>query len=197
MNGVSASRNAEAGLPALAASSWTISSALSSSASARSRSIFARSPGVRFAYPSKARRAAPTARSTSSEVDDGASAIVSPVAGLRTGSRLPSAGSTDSPSMKLFRVDTAVEDMARTYHRSGVPRWTQRRKAAAVPRRLVGSAGGLPLPREDQAEPCAFASDALDVHPARGGRLAKRRELDGGAVPVRMHHAARRSSAPR
>ena len=50
------------------------------------------------------RVAAATARSTSSAVDSGASAIASPVAGLRTVSVAPSAGSTNSPSMKFWSL---------------------------------------------------------------------------------------------
>jgi hypothetical protein len=56
---------------------------------------------VASAQPSNARRAAPTARSTSSAVDSGASAIASAVAGFTTSSVCPSAGSTNSPSMKF------------------------------------------------------------------------------------------------
>ena len=58
--------------------------------------------------PSKAARAAFTARSTSSWVSFGAWAISSPVAGLRTASVPPSAASTDSPSMKFLKVWVAV-----------------------------------------------------------------------------------------
>ena len=44
-----------------------------------------------------------TARFTSSSPDSGASAIASPVAGLSTSSVAPSAGSTNSPSMKFCK----------------------------------------------------------------------------------------------
>ena len=102
MNGISSSLKALSGLPALAASSSVISSACSSIASAIRSSASARSPGVVAAQPSNAARAAPTARSTSAAVESsGAWAIASPVAGLRTGSVAPSAGSTNSPSMKF------------------------------------------------------------------------------------------------
>ena len=65
------------------------------------RRAFERSIGVVSPHVSNAFRAAATARSTSSAVDSGAWAIVSPVAGFSTGSVCPSAGSTNSPSMKF------------------------------------------------------------------------------------------------
>ena len=54
MNGISSSRNAPIGLPALSDSSSAISSACSSIASASFSSASARSPGVVFDQPSKA-----------------------------------------------------------------------------------------------------------------------------------------------
>ena len=109
MAGTSSPLKASIGLPALADSSSAISSARSSSASASLRMASERSAGVLVPQPpSKAARAAFTARSTSSCVELGACAISSPVAGLRTASVPPSAASTDSPSMKFLKVWVAV-----------------------------------------------------------------------------------------
>ena len=109
MAGTSSPLKASIGLPALADSSSAISSARSSRASASLRMASARSPGVLVPQPpSKAARAALTARSTSSWVELGACAISSPVAGFRTASVRPSAASTDSPSMKFLKVCVAV-----------------------------------------------------------------------------------------
>jgi hypothetical protein len=58
-------------------------------------------------------RAAATARSTSSALDSGASAIASPVAGLTTCSVAPSAGSTKSPSMKFWSLVAVAVAMDR------------------------------------------------------------------------------------
>jgi len=103
MNGISSALNAAIGLPALSDSSSEISSAFDSIASASLSSAAARSPGVVVDQPfSNAARAAFTARSTSSAVDSGAWAIVSPVAGFRIGSVLPSAGATNDPLMKFL-----------------------------------------------------------------------------------------------
>ncbi len=86
MNGISSSRKALIGLPALSDSSSEISSACSSIASASLSIASARSPGVVVDQPPNALRAAATARFTSSAVDSGAWAITSPLAGLSTGS---------------------------------------------------------------------------------------------------------------
>jgi hypothetical protein len=99
--GISSFLKASCGLPALATSSVVNSSARSSIASAIFSSASERSPGVVFAQPSNAARAAATALSTSAAVDSGACAIASPVAGLMTSSVWPSAGSTHSPPMKF------------------------------------------------------------------------------------------------
>jgi hypothetical protein len=108
MNGISSSRNALRGLPASAASRSASSSACSSIRSASLNSAAARSPGGVAAQPSKARLAAATARLTSSSVDSGISAIVSPLAGLTTSSVAPSAESTNSPSMKFWSLVVVV-----------------------------------------------------------------------------------------
>src|SRR4051812_31924456 len=111
MNGISSSTKALRGLPAFADSRSAISSALSAIASVSFNRASERSPGVVVDHESKAPRAAATARSTSSFVESGASAIASPVAGFRTSSVWPSAGSTSSPLMKflsLVRVAVAI-----------------------------------------------------------------------------------------
>ena len=108
---ISSSLTACSGLPALRASSSASSSPRSSSASASLRSASERSPGVVFAQPSNAPRAALTARSTSSVVESGAWAITSPVAGLTTSIVRPSADAAESPSMKLPNVPVSVAAM--------------------------------------------------------------------------------------
>ena len=142
MNGISSSRNALIGLPALAASSCAISSALASSASAMRISASARSPGVVLPQVSNAPRAALTARSTSALVDDGAWAISSPVAGLSTASVAPSAASTDSPSMKFFSACVAVAIASVSSPRC---RSAQRSTALGADRAQIG--GGTQPPR--------------------------------------------------
>lgn len=77
-------------------------------ASAMARSARARWPGVVDDHRTKALRAALTARLTSSWEDSGASAITSPVEGLITPSRAPSAGSTKVLSIKLRRTAGGV-----------------------------------------------------------------------------------------
>ena len=91
------------------------SSAFSSMASASLSSAPERSPGVIVDHSSKARRAAPTARSTSSAVDSGASAIGSPVAGLRMSSVAPSAASVNSPSMKFWALVVVAVAISLSY----------------------------------------------------------------------------------
>ena len=109
MNGISSSRKALIGLPALSDSSSASSSACSSIASASLSSASARSPGVVVDQPSNAARGRlDGAVDVGCASDSGASAIASPVAGLRIGSVCPSAGSTNSPSMKFLRVVIAV-----------------------------------------------------------------------------------------
>jgi hypothetical protein len=80
------------------------SSRRSQRASASLRISFARAPGfIRDQGPdSNARRAAWTALSTSAGPAAGAWKKISPVAGLVTGTVPPSAGATDSPSMRSF-----------------------------------------------------------------------------------------------
>src|SRR5215207_548925 len=104
MNGISSSRKAERGLPASAASRSAISSARSSIPSAILSSRPARSPGVVAAQPSNASWAAFTAASTSRLPESGALAITSPVAGLTTASRLPSAGAVNLPPIMFLRL---------------------------------------------------------------------------------------------
>src|SRR3954462_8444914 len=105
---ISSSLTACSGLPALRASSSAISSPCSSSASASLSSASERSPGVVFAQPSKAFRAALTARSMSSAVESGACAKGFPSAGLSTSVVRPSTAGTDSPPMKLLKVPVSV-----------------------------------------------------------------------------------------
>jgi hypothetical protein len=71
-------------------------------------SASARVAGVAFDHPSKAARAALTARSTSSPELSGAVAIALPSAGFSTSLVRPSAAGTDSPSMKLLKVFAPV-----------------------------------------------------------------------------------------
>ncbi len=80
------------------------SSRRSQSASASLRTSFPRALGFILAQgpDSNARRAACTALSTSELPAAGAWKKVSPVAGLVTGMVNPSAGATDSPSMRSF-----------------------------------------------------------------------------------------------
>ncbi len=90
ITGSSSLLTASIGLPAFSASMRAISSPCSSIASASASSACERCAGVVVDQPSNARRAARTARSTSSALDTGARAISSPVAGLSTGSVSPS-----------------------------------------------------------------------------------------------------------
>src|SRR5689334_4330042 len=96
------SRAYDSGLPTLRDSISASSSACSSIASASFRSISARSPGVVSSHSGSAFFAAWTARSTSSALARGTSAIVSPVAGLRTSIVSPLAESTHSPPTKFL-----------------------------------------------------------------------------------------------
>ena len=107
ITGTSSFLTASIGLPALSASARAISSLWCSIASAIASSACERCAGVVAAHPSKARRAARTARSTSAGLERGARAISSPVAGFSTGS-VPSPASTHSPSMKFLSVCAVV-----------------------------------------------------------------------------------------
>ncbi len=93
------SRAAAIGLPTFFDSSAASSSAFSSMTSASLRSISARSRGVESSHSGSAFLAAWTARSASSAVLAGTSAIASPVAGFRTSIVSPPAESTHSPPM--------------------------------------------------------------------------------------------------
>src|ERR671938_1178667 len=98
----------ESGLPTFRDSSSASSSVCSSIASASFRSISARSPGVVSSHSGSAFFAAWTARSTSSAVARGTSAIVSPVAGFRTSIVSPPSESTHSPPTKFLCCSTVV-----------------------------------------------------------------------------------------
>ena len=93
------SRAAAIGLPTFLDSICAISSAFSSITSASLSSISPRSRGVESSHSGRASFAAWTARSASSAVLAGTSAIVSPVAGLSTSIVSPPAESTHSPPM--------------------------------------------------------------------------------------------------
>src|SRR3954447_10664413 len=98
----------ESGLPRLRDSSSASSSACCSIASASLSSISPRSPGVVSSHSGSAFLAAWTARSTSSAVAAGTSAIASPVDGLRTSIVSPPAESTHSPPMKFWCLLTVA-----------------------------------------------------------------------------------------
>src|SRR5579862_9640740 len=107
ITGSSSPVTASIGLPAFRASRRAISGACSSMRSASASSACARWAGVVVDHFPNARRAARTARSTSSAVDFDARASSSPVAGLRIGSLSP-AEATRSPSMKLLSAGGSV-----------------------------------------------------------------------------------------
>ena len=113
MNGISSSRNALIGLPALSDSSSAISSACSSIASASFSSAAARSPGVVVDQPANASRAALTARSTSCGARQ--RGVRDHLAGGRIEDRLGlTLGRIDgSESMKFWRVGTVVAMLTR------------------------------------------------------------------------------------
>src|SRR3954470_866733 len=96
------------GLATFCDSSSATSSLCSSIASASLSSASARSPGVVSSHSGRAFFAASTARSTSAWVPRGTSAIVSPVAGLRTSIVPPSTASTNSPPTKFLRWETVT-----------------------------------------------------------------------------------------
>ena len=96
------------GLPTFCDSSSASSSACWSSASASFSSISARSPGVVSSHSGRAFFAACTARSTSSALERGTSAIVSPVAGFSTSMVSPPAASTHSPPTRFWCFETVV-----------------------------------------------------------------------------------------
>ena len=101
MNGGS-SRAIHIGLPTFSDSSRASSSVCSSITSASSSSSSIRSFGVFSSHSGSAFLAAATARSTSSSPPRGTSAIVSPVAGLRTSMVSPATESTHSPPTKFL-----------------------------------------------------------------------------------------------
>ena len=96
------------GLPTFSDSSRASSSAFSSMTSASLRRSSIRSFGVFPCHSSQAFFAASTARSTSSAVPRGTSAITSPVAGFRTSIVSPEVESTNSPPMNCFCWVTAT-----------------------------------------------------------------------------------------
>src|SRR5919204_4078062 len=98
----------ESGLPTLRDSSSANSSACSSIAFASLSSASARSPGVVSNHSGSAFFAACTARSTSSAVARGTSAIVSPVAGFSTSIVSPLAESTHSPPTRFLCCSTVT-----------------------------------------------------------------------------------------
>src|SRR5919202_3323904 len=102
------SRAYESGLPTFTDSSFASSSALSSTRSASFSAASCRPAGVFPSHSGSAFFAASTARPTSCSVERGTSAIVSPVAGLRTSIVPPSSGSTHSPPTKFLWCDTVM-----------------------------------------------------------------------------------------
>src|SRR5947209_4660177 len=96
------------GFPTFCDSSSASSSACSSSAAASFNSSSARSPGVVSSHSGSAFLAACTARSTSSAEEFGTSAIVSPVAGLRTSIVSPPEASTHSPPTRFLCCETVT-----------------------------------------------------------------------------------------
>src|ERR687884_1147664 len=96
------------GLPTLRDSISASSSACSSTTSASLRRSPARPAGVVSSHSGSACFAAWTARSTSSAVACGTSAIVSPVAGFNTSIVSPPDDSTHSPPTKFFQLSTVV-----------------------------------------------------------------------------------------
>src|ERR1700722_13115252 len=101
--GRSATRATENGLPLSSDSISANSSRLASSKSATFQISWPRCEGDILLHgpSSKARRAAVTARSTSSLSASGTRAITSPVAGLYTGKVLPDAARTKRPSISM------------------------------------------------------------------------------------------------
>ncbi len=100
-NGIS-SRDAINGLPTLSDSSCASSSAFCSSTSASLCKSSERIFGVASSHSGSAFAAAATARSTSSALPFGTSAMTSPVAGLMTSIVSPDAASTHSPPAKFL-----------------------------------------------------------------------------------------------
>ena len=103
------------GLPTLRDSSRASSSAFSSITSASASRSSMRSFGVLSCHSTQAFFAAPTARSTSSAVPRGTSAITSPVAGLRTSIVSPEVDSTHSPPTNIlcWVTDTLIRASSR------------------------------------------------------------------------------------
>src|SRR5688500_17147088 len=146
-NGISSAAIA-IGLPTFRDSSRASSSACSSSTSASLSRSSIRSLGVFSRHSAKALRAASTARSTSSALDLGTSAIASPVDGLSTSIVSPDAASTHSPPTKFLYlvIDTLTSFRSSPRRRPG---WTGppaivrvlllsvRRVGAAEPRGLT------------------------------------------------------------
>src|SRR4051794_17309901 len=118
-NGIS-SREAISGLPTLTDSSCESSSALSSMTSASLCRSSDRSLGVFSSQSGRALFAASTARSTSSALHRGTSAITSPVAGAMTSMVSPETLSTNSPPTRiLYAVFVAL--ITHSLCRSGAP----------------------------------------------------------------------------
>src|SRR5918911_3894827 len=102
------SRAAASGLPTFVDSICASSSAFSSIASASLSRSSDRSCGVVSSHSGSAFFAASTARSTSSSVPRGTSAITSPVDGFSTSIVSPPAPSTHSPPTKFLFVETVT-----------------------------------------------------------------------------------------
>ena len=101
ITGSSSRETARIGLPALSASKRASSSPCCSSIAASASSACERSAGVRCDQSSNARRAAATARSTSSTSEIGAFHSSWPVAGLSTAMRSSPSPAAGSPSIRL------------------------------------------------------------------------------------------------
>src|SRR5450432_4175841 len=102
------SRASPIGLPTLRDSICASSSACSSITSASEWSSPARSPGVASSHSGSASFAAWTALSTSSAVQLGTCAIVSPVAGLITSMVAPETESVNAPPIRTWWLSSVV-----------------------------------------------------------------------------------------
>src|SRR6185437_8921141 len=150
------SRAYESGLPTLRDSIPASSSAFSSRTSASFRRSSARSAGVDSSHSGSALAAASTAASTSAAVQDGTSAIVSPVAGLSTSIVPPSAASVHLPPTKILLLVTVA-----------MPQTSSSSSLGTKDSRLAGEALG-DRDRDDRRE-----QDQKDDHVHLGQLLAE------------------------
>src|SRR5437899_2119325 len=211
MNGMSAA-DTEIGLPTSIDSSLVSSSASASSASASFSIMAERSfGGVSNHTSSYAFCAAATARSASSGVATGISAMTSPVAGLMSGAVSPEEESTHSPPTNICPFFTVVAMALPSSIPTALPTPSPTLSLSPRPSRAARRKGPIPLVRLGQRI-------GPPIHPVPGRQqvarpqrqeqlhaVARRREVAAGqllhlahAVPERVtvHEQLRRSSLP-